>query len=230
MTTMRTPGNDIELVKGWLFTSGLLIMEQIHHIEHTGIDHMKGIEGNRILVTLKPGVIFQLQSDLQRDYVHSSCGVCGQQSIEWLLQTLPELDLNNRISLPLSSINLLVDKLNEEQRLFHATGGCHGVALFDETSAILDVQEDVGRHNAFDKIIGNNLSRFPSPLGVVLSGRVSFEMVQKAAMAGVSMIVSVGAPTSLALELCQEREIALLGFVKSSGLNIYTGQRQLAAY
>ena len=229
-TTMRTPGCDIELVKGWLFTTGMIEMSLVQKFEHTGIDHMKGTEGNRIMITLKPGASIDVNKFQRHDYVHSSCGVCGQQSIEWLLEKLPPLNISNRLSLPGSSLNDLIIDLNQKQVLFRQTGGVHGVALFDESATIIDVKEDVGRHNAFDKLIGAHLHRFPAKLGVVLSGRVSFEMVQKAAMAGISMIVAIGAPTSLAVELCDERDIALIGFVKSTGFNLYTGQRQIAGY
>lgn len=229
-TTMRTPGHDIELVAGWLFNSALVIPQDIASIEHTGVDYIKGNQGNRVLVTLRPGITFDAGKLRHLEYVNSSCGVCGQQSIEWLVDKLPPVDLTNRLSIPESMVFELVTKLNNKQKLFGLTGGCHGVALFDQAGEILDVKEDVGRHNAFDKLIGAQLKLLPGKYGVILSGRVSFEMVQKAAMAGISLIIAIGAPTSLAIDLCKERDIGLIGFVKSDGFNLYTEQRQLAGY
>lgn len=230
VTTMRTPGDDISLVKGWLNATGLLQSDQIHSIEHTGTQLLKGYQSNQVLVTLMPGQSIDSEKVQHIEYVSSSCGVCGQQSIEHLLDSLPPAHSEYRLSLPVSQLYTLVGQLREQQGLFSKTGGNHAVGLFDETALVLDVCEDVGRHNAMDKLIGANLKRLPGKFGVVLSGRVSFEMVHKAAMAGISMIVAVGAPTSLAIELCKECDICLIGFVKKDSLNIYHDNRQLAQY
>lgn len=230
ITTMRTPGDDVALVKGWILSSGLLNEADIQSIEPTGINHLKGYVSNRVLITLLPGVSANPYAMQRSEYVNSSCGVCGQQSIEYLLDSLPEQHSEQRISMPLSQIMSLVGQLNEQQALFSKTGGNHGAGLFDETALVVDVKEDVGRHNAMDKLIGANLARLPGKYGVVLSGRVSFELVHKAAMAGISMIVAVGAPSSLAVELCKECDICLIGFVKQDSLNIYHDNRQLAQY
>lgn len=230
VTTMRTPGDDVALVRGWILSTGLVSEKGIQSIEPTGTERLKVGSSNRVVITLQPGLSLDPSMLKRIDYVNSSCGVCGQQSIEFLLDSLPEQSSEQRMSLPLSQINQLVGQLNEQQRLFAQTGGCHGAGLFDETAFVLDVKEDVGRHNALDKLIGANTSRLPGKFGVVLSGRVSFELVHKAAMAGITMIVAVGAPTSLAVDLCKECDICLIGFVKQNSLNVYHDNRQLAQY
>ncbi|TRY29317.1 formate dehydrogenase accessory sulfurtransferase FdhD [Aliiglaciecola sp. M165] len=221
-TTMRTPGQDFALVKGWLHSLNVINLDDITDIKFTGRETLKQQTSNRILVTLKPGISGAWERVQHNDFTHSSCGVCGQQSIEWLLEDLSPISPCNLFDISAASLHALPQALQSMQSAFSETGGCHGVGLFDASMTILDCQEDVGRHNAMDKLVGNNLDRLPGPFGVVLSGRVSFEMVQKAARARVSMIVAVGAPTSLAIELCREFDIALAGFVKSDRYNVYT--------
>lgn len=230
VTTMRTPMDDEALARGWILTTGLVVDSDIQSIDATGTERLKGQGSNQVLITLRPGVTINSRLLQRAEFVNSSCGVCGQQSIEFLLDSLPENQASQRVSLPVSQLYSLTEQLNQQQSLFSLTGGNHGAGLFDETALLLDVKEDVGRHNALDKLIGANIDRFPGKYGVVLSGRVSFELVQKAAMAGISMILAIGAPTSLAVELCKECDICLVGFVKENSFNIYNENRQLAQY
>lgn len=232
MITMRSPGDDINLVRGWLHTSGLLdCSSDIQNVVHTGTAHLKQGTSNQILVTLRPNVQVNVSQHQRLEYVNSSCGVCGQQSIETLLDKLPKSEKLVKPLLTPERIFLLASTLRENQKVFALTGGNHGVGLFlgesySNDSSLLDVREDVGRHNALDKLIGANLSKLLTEkqnfYGVVLSGRVSFELVQKAAMANVSLIIAMGAPSSLAINLAIECDICIIGFVKECSFNVYS--------
>jgi FdhD protein len=230
LTTMRTPGDDESLARGWLHSSGLVDYSDVASIQQTGIEVLKGRVSNRIIIQLKLGVVADLERIKRFEDANSSCGVCGQESIEFLLDNLPESNRAQRFSLPQTEIYRLTQKLRDSQTLFGKTGGCHGAALFDADCNIVDVKEDVGRHNALDKLIGAQLAKLPGQFGIVLSGRVSFELVQKAAMAGISIIVAVGAPSSLAVDLCVECDICLVGFITANKFNVYHSNRQLAQY
>jgi FdhD protein len=246
-TTMRTPGDDINLIKGWLLTSGALAdLSAIQSITHTGQARLKTQQSNQVLITLKANTPFALAQFQRLEDVNSACGICGQQSIESLLERLnqqsiaqpsdastPRLDLN--------ALPLLIEQLFVRQTLFQQTGGNHACALFDRKLRMLDVREDVGRHNALDKLIGANADSLfaqslpsvdtPSqPMGVVLSGRVGFELVQKALMAKLSYVVALGAPSSLAIDLAQEAGLCLIGFIKSQRLNVYSAAHKLTPY
>ncbi|WJG08227.1 formate dehydrogenase accessory sulfurtransferase FdhD [Aliiglaciecola sp. LCG003] len=227
LTTMRTPGNDIELVKGWLHASGLVDMAWVLSIEATGTEALKHQHSNRVVLTLKPGKVIRFDKAQRMQTANSSCGVCGQQSIEWLMDDLPAIEPINRISMAASRIMLMPARLQNAQQQFHKTGALHAAALIDSDGNLIDIFEDVGRHNAMDKLVGNNLANLPGKFAVVLSGRVSFEMVQKSAKAGISMIIAVGAPTSMAVDLCREWNIALIGFSKSERFNLYHGHSQI---
>jgi FdhD protein len=164
-------------------------------------------------------------------YTTSSCGVCGKASLEALsmagFDTLPSDDLKVAAAV----LQGLPGKLREHQALFRQTGGNHAVALFNAAGVISDIAEDVGRHNAMDKLVGTLLQRDQLPLrdqGILLSGRASFELVQKALAAGCPLLVAVGAPSSLAVELAQEFNMTLAGFLGDSGFNIYHGASRIA--
>lgn len=226
-TTMRTPGNDIELVRGWIYASNLVVSHLIHSISFTGTQALKKTSGNKVLVTLEPGATLDIDKMRRAQYASSSCGVCGQQSIEWMMEDIPCIPIENRMTMSTQQLVDLSQALNDQQPFFNLTGGMHGVALIDEEAQVIEVFEDVGRHNAMDKLIGANLNRLPGKYGVLLSGRVSFEMVHKAARAGISIIVAIGAPSSLAIDLCKQAEIALVGFLKPNQFNIYWGESQI---
>lgn len=223
--TMRTPGNDEELAAGFLFTEGIIKS----YSEIDSISHAKGFLGedpNRITVTLKPEVIFDL-SKLQRNfYTTSSCGVCGKASID-AIKTTSELTKTNTTNFEVgtSIIENLPDKLKQAQSTFKLTGGLHASALFSAAGDFIALREDVGRHNALDKLIGKSIAEFKIPLDnyiLLLSGRASFELLQKSAMAGIKMVCAVGAPSSLAVQTAQEFGITLIGFLKAGRFNIYS--------
>ncbi|MEO9945649.1 formate dehydrogenase accessory sulfurtransferase FdhD [Paraglaciecola sp.] len=227
-TTMRTPGDDINLVLGWLFCSGIIQgVSDVFSINHTGAERLKLQTTNRIMVTFSK--MIDVTQYKRADVVSSACGVCGQQSIDSLLEKLPDRTqtTTKRHNLSIQSLSMLASGLSERQTIFEQTGGNHGVALFDYQAHMLDVREDVGRHNALDKLIGASLKTIAKSnhdiAGVVLSGRVGFEMVQKAAMAGLHYIVALGAPSSIAIDLAKDCGICLLGFAKPERCNLYTG-------
>jgi FdhD protein len=241
-TTMRTPGDDLNLVRGWLYSSGAIQnTTDITSIKHTGVGRLKSLSTNRVQVNLAVGANFDLAAYQRVEIINSACGVCGQQNIENILDKLPKvlaIDAQAPL-LPATAIHLITQQLRDKQQIFNQTGGNHGVALFDQSLQILDVREDVGRHNAFDKLIGANMPvlaaenhRAESIQGVVLSSRASFELVQKAAMVNIRYIIALGAPTSLAIDLAKDCDICLLGFVKSSGIsvefNVYSSPHLLA--
>jgi FdhD protein len=215
--TMRTPGDDEELALGFLFTEGLLTSyEQVKAVKYHG--------ENIVKVYLQEGVKVELQSVERNFYTTSSCGVCGKASIE-AITTKTQYQIENKSVLKNEVLFSLKATLGEQQSLFSATGGIHAAALFSETGDLLLMHEDVGRHNALDKLIGEAFRRNQLPLQksiLLLSGRASFELVQKATMSGISTIVSVGAPSSLAVDLARENGQTLIGFLKEGSYNVYS--------
>lgn len=229
--TMRTPGNDAELALGFLFTEGIIKeTENVASINHCFITCSEDKE-NVIQVSLNE----ELQPDLHKTernfYTTSSCGVCGKSSIEAIRTVsiftnneFPENQINAAILYQLPTI------LQKHQDVFADTGGLHASALFNSLGELILVREDVGRHNALDKLVGAALNKGLLPLNqqiLLLSGRASFELVQKAAMAGINIIAAVGAPSSLAVQLAQEFNITLIGFLRHQRFNIYTGENRI---
>lgn len=215
--TMRTPGDDEELALGFLFTEGLLT-------SYSQVKAVKSLGENIVKVYLQEGVTIDLQKAERNFYTTSSCGVCGKASIE-AITTKAQFPIQNKATLHDKILFGLKAKLTEQQSLFTATGGIHAAALFNESGELLTLQEDVGRHNALDKLVGEAFRRNQLPLEksiLLLSGRASFELIQKATMAGIGTIVSVGAPSSLAVELARENGQTLIGFLKESSYNIYS--------
>ncbi|MFC5411060.1 formate dehydrogenase accessory sulfurtransferase FdhD [Larkinella bovis] len=221
--TMRTPGHDEELALGFLFTENILSNpSEVVSVRHCGSDSDK--KGNVLRVELQPEAVVDWQRLERHSYTASSCGICGKASIE-AIQTICQTQIVSDFQFDPEMIHALPDKLRETQRTFAHTGGLHAAALFDETGRLVLVREDIGRHNALDKLIGAAfwqgwlpLSRF----GVLVSGRVAFELVQKSWMAGVPLLAAVGAPSSLAVELAKEAGMTLLGFVRDNRYNQYT--------
>lgn len=221
--TMRTPGHDEELALGFLFTENIIQKpSQLVSVRHCVSDSEK--QGNVLRVELQPDVEVDWQRLERHSYTASSCGICGKASIE-AVQTVCKTPLFFDFQVKSETIHSLPEKLRQAQRTFAHTGGLHAAALFDATGQLLLVREDIGRHNALDKLIGAAfwqnwlpLSRF----GVFVSGRVAFELVQKCWMAGVPFLAAVGAPSSLAVELAREAGITLLGFVRDNRYNQYT--------
>ncbi|WP_223584845.1 formate dehydrogenase accessory sulfurtransferase FdhD [Sphingobacterium sp. GVS05A] len=223
--TMRTPGNDAELASGFLFTEGLISKaSQIKSVDH--VDALCTRNGHNIIVVeLSDGFAPETTALDRNFYTTSSCGVCGKGSIAAIKtisifrELFPEYCVLRR-----DMLCALPDRLRAAQSNFSATGGIHAAGLFDLDGQLNVLREDVGRHNALDKLIGYALMADLLPLQrqlLLLSGRASFELVQKAAMAGISIIAAIGAPSSLAIELAKESDMTLLGFLRDHRFNIY---------
>ena len=222
--TMRTPGHDYELAIGFLFTEGIIDsfdqVESIKYCEDVGKQEEKE---NVVRVELKPNVNLELEKLQRNFYTTSSCGVCGKSSIEAVQVSCNKI--SDSIKVDKSIIHGLPEKLRTAQQIFEHTGGLHAVGLFDIKGKLLLAREDVGRHNAMDKIIGACLFKKEIPLSssvMMVSGRASFELVQKALRAGVPIMAAVGAPSSLAVSLAKDIGMTLMGFVRDSTFNIYS--------
>jgi FdhD protein len=209
--TMRTPGHDEELALGFALSEGLRpadarlpddLAANTVELDAPGFDPTR----------------------LQRSfYTSSSCGVCGKGALEAVAVEAPRIESELRV--PVSMLLALPERLRDTQAAFDATGGLHATGLFDDSGSLLCLREDVGRHNAMDKVVGWAFreGRLPLTTSVMcVSGRLSFELVQKAALAGCPLLVAVGAPSSLAVELAQDRAITLCGFVRDGRMNVYT--------
>ncbi len=228
--TMRTPGHDFELAAGFLFTEGLIqFKSDVTAITYCGpaLSHLG--HSNTVKVELAPGRVLDLKSLERHFYTSSSCGVCGKSSIEALKtkNLFSQVRDSSGPSLSSKMILSLPEKLRAAQTIFDQTGGLHASALFSAKGELIALREDVGRHNALDKLIGAAFLQDQIPLresALLLSGRISYELVQKASMAGIRLIAAVGAPSSLALELAQEMNMTLIGFIRGQKFNIYTGE------
>lgn len=216
--TMRTPGADEALIYGYLFTEGIIQRA-------SDIATIKLISPTEALVTLAAQVDFQPDNYHRFGYTNSSCGLCGKTDLEQLERTLYHFPVPGQPLVSPTVLTLLPQALTQQQHLFSQTGGIHAAALFDSNGQLLLLQEDVGRHNALDKLIGSSMlqSQFPwRDKLVLLSGRISYELVQKAATAGAPMVAAIGAPSSLAIQLAEETGMTLVGFLREDRLNVYT--------
>ncbi|MDB5000945.1 MAG: sulfurtransferase FdhD [Mucilaginibacter sp.] len=230
--TMRTPGSDAELATGFLFTEGIIKdKNELASVNHCFIACAENKE-NVIQVELAEDATPELKNTDRNFYTTSSCGVCGKGSIA-AIKTVSSFqpDQSNDFFITREMMLELPSRLRLYQDIFDVTGGLHACALFNTAGELLLLREDVGRHNALDKLIGAALERDLLPLKnavLLLSGRASFELVQKAAMAGINIIGAIGAPSSLAVQLADEFGITLVGFLRHKRFNIYTmGQRIL---
>ena len=228
--TMRTPGCDVELAAGFLFAEGLVRRRaDIERAESCGLPAGPLGLRNRVRVELAPDVTVDAKL-LERNFLTtSSCGLCGKASIEalpaWTRTRLPE-----GFVVPASSIHDLPERVRMVQTVFDRTGGLHAAALFDGAGDLLDVREDVGRHNAVDKLIGAQWLAGAVPLSerlLFVSGRAGYELVQKALAARIPMLAAVGAPSSLAADLARVANMTLLGFVRDGRFNIYSGAQRI---
>ncbi len=223
--TMRTPGNDTELAIGFLFTEGIITsygdVTNAFHLATDCTSQEKNILQVELAENFSPAL---MQSD-RNFYTSSSCGVCGKGSIQSIKTVSPFSGLEKPgLNLSTAILYQLPGKLTHAQSGFAATGGIHASGLFTVEGDLVLLREDVGRHNALDKLIGSALVSNGLPLNrhiLLLSGRASFELIQKAAMAGISVVAAIGAPSSLAVELAVELDITLLGFLKENRFNIY---------
>jgi len=223
--TMRTPGNDEELATGFLFTEGILYDR--NQISKVGTDIF---DENKVLITLTDKEIPRLQTSERNFYTTSSCGVCGKSSIDAIKTVSPFANQPDDISVPVGLFYSLQNTLKKQQEVFQNTGGLHASGLFDLKGNIILLREDVGRHNALDKAIGASFLQDQLPLNrtiLLLSGRASFELIQKASMAGIRIVAAIGAPSSLALQLAQEFGITLIGFLGNERFNIYSGSDRI---
>ena len=227
--TMRTPGHDFELTLGFLFSEGIITsMAQVERIKYCSTVKQEEFE-NVVRVELKPEVQLDFKKFQRHFYTSSSCGVCGKSSIDAVKVNCHPIRSQLRVTTDF--IHGLPHKLREAQHVFEHTGGLHASALFNEHGELILVREDVGRHNALDKVIGAMLVKNEVPLSnyiLMVSGRASFELVQKAALAGIPLLAAVGAPSSLSVELARETGMTLLGFVRDGGFNVYVGEQRVS--
>ena len=228
--TMRTPGNDAELAIGFLFTEGIVKQQgDVRSAEYCFIACAENKE-NVIQVSLGEGIIPDLKNTDRNFYTTSSCGVCGKASIGSIKTVSIYNDKTDTNRVSAEMLYFLPAILQKNQDVFADTGGLHASALFDPMGELIMVREDVGRHNALDKLIGAALNEKMLPLDkhvLLLSGRASFELIQKAAMAGINIIAAVGAPSSLAVQLAEEFNITLIGFLRGKRFNIYTQPQRI---
>ena len=220
---MRTPGNDEELALGFLFTEG--IIKDVNQIISVNLS-----SENSITVSFRDDVNFDLKKLEKHFYTSSSCGVCGKTSIESIKTIKNNTKPNDTLIFNASLIYKLPFILRQNQNIFEQTGGLHASAIFDIDGQLILMNEDIGRHNALDKLIGSAFQNKLLPLEnhlLLLSGRASFELIQKATMAGIHMVVAIGAPSSLAVELAHERRMTLIGFLKNDRFNIYCGENRI---
>ena len=228
--TMRTPGDDEELAVGFLAGEAIIgRSSDVRLVEHCGPPSPdKGIR-NVIRVELADDIGVDAGGLLRHFYTTSSCGVCGKASLDAVRVQL-EPRPRSKFSIAAVALQGLPEALRARQAEFARTGGLHATASFDATGAILRVREDVGRHNAFDKLAGSYLVDGDlGKHGILLSGRASFELLQKAAVAGSPLVASIGPPSSLAVELAQDQGITLAGFLKHDRFNIYAGLERITA-
>ena len=229
--TMRTPGHDFELAAGFLYGEGIVRgADDIHALSHS--DDARLEEDRRfniVNVDLRGDTLPDLQSVQRRTYTTSACGVCGKASLEALrLRGAPAIGPGPVVEPDL--LRALPDRLRAGQGLFDATGGLHAAALFDLEGRLVALREDVGRHNALDKLVGWALLQRCLPLTrhiVMVSGRTSYEILQKSLMAGVPIVCAVSAPSSLAVSLAREFGITLVGFLRGDRFNVYAGGERI---
>ncbi len=225
--TMRTPGHDFELAAGFLFTEGIISGPgAIARIRLTRPNDHSRAKGNSVTVDLTAGVEVDFDRLARHFYMSSSCGVCGRASLEALTAQGCQMFGREGEHFRQTLIPELPDRLRQAQPVFERTGGLHAAGLFDADGHLENLREDVGRHNAVDKLIGAEMLAGHTPLAgrlLLVSGRASFELLQKALMAGIPVLAAVGAPSSLAVEVAQRYNMTLLGFVRNSRFNIYSG-------
>ena len=228
--TMRTPGHDFELAAGFLLTEGIVARKKdilrIEYCTDSGVVQ----EYNIVSAGLRPEVAFRADRLSRHFYMTSSCGVCGKTSLDAVRVAARHPIPKGRPRIDSGAIRSMPERLRQEQELFSETGGLHAAGLFDARGNLQSVREDVGRHNAVDKIIGEAFLADRVPLSdrvLAVSGRASFEIMQKAAVAGIPIVVAVGAPSSLAVTLADEFDMTLVGFARGERFNVYAGRERI---
>jgi len=243
--TMRTPGNDEELAAGFLMTEG--VVRDVTHIASIGVPSSvnpvprsradsgqvalpAGLRSQAIRVELLPEIEVSMSTLERNFYTTSSCGVCGKASL-LALRTLCPLPQHDSFTIHLDVLSSLPQQLQAVQAVFKQTGGLHAASLFSADGQLHSVREDVGRHNAVDKLLGEAFLQDAVPLRdylLLLSGRASFELLQKAVMGGIPMVAAIGAPSSLAIEVAREFSITLVGFLRPESFNIYSAPERVS--
>ncbi|MEX2555606.1 MAG: formate dehydrogenase accessory sulfurtransferase FdhD [Actinomycetota bacterium] len=227
--TMRTPANDFELAVGFLYTEGVIRgrddVEQVRYCVDGPVEQQYNI----VTVALRPGVPFDAESLKRNFYTTSSCGICGKASLEALaVKNPPSIPAGPTVGAKV--LAALPEKLRKNQKVFERTGGLHAAGLFEPDGTLVAVREDVGRHNAVDKLVGWLVMEGKVPAGeriMVVSGRASFEIMQKALAAGIPIVAAVSAPSSLAVATAEEFGMTLAGFVRGDSLNVYAGAQRV---
>ena len=231
--TMRTPGDDFELAVGFLFSEGIIHNKKdILSVKYCFIGTQNQEDKNIVRVELTPELEIDLSSQKRNFFAHSGCGICGKASIEAVYKTINHKVIESDIKLTIKSLLQIPVKTLKQQVNFNNTGGIHSASVFDSNNKMLAIKEDVGRHNAVDKIMGHFLLSNDSDLSgkiLFLSGRMGFELVQKASMAHIPIVVSVGAPTSLSVKLGKELGMTLVGFTRENKFNIYCGEERITS-
>jgi FdhD protein len=229
--TMRTPGEDAELALGFLLTEGIIeSADQVTSVAHCGDPAPDTGLQNIIRVTLRPDVDVDIGRLQRHFYTTSSCGVCGKTSLEALHVTGLSSLAQCTSTFARDVIISLPDRVKNLQHVFTKTGGLHAAAVFDPHGEIIVVKEDVGRHNATDKTIGALLQTGALPgntYGLLVSGRASFELMQKSLVAGIPLLAAVGAPSSLAVQTAKEFDMTLIGFLRGENFNVYSGSERI---
>ena len=228
--TMRTPGNDFELAAGFLYGEGVIDtqddLDRVRYCVDPGVEQ----QYNAVTVDLRARVMPELGGLDRHFYTTSACGVCGKASLD-AIADLGGPDIGRGPIVGRDLVLSLPDKLRDAQRIFERTGGLHAAALFDHAGELITLREDVGRHNAMDKLVGWGLLDGHLPFTdriVLVSGRASFELVQKALRAGAGFFCAVSAPSSLAVDVAKRFGMTLVGFLRDDGFNVYAGQERVA--
>ncbi|MFI1015072.1 formate dehydrogenase accessory sulfurtransferase FdhD [Streptomyces sp. NPDC020965] len=231
--TMRTPGDDFALAAGFLVSEGVIgAADDVRSIVYCAGATADGVNTYNVVdVRLAPGVEVPDITLERHVYTTSSCGLCGKASLD-AVRTTTRFPIGDtpRLRLDPALLADLPDRLRAAQRVFDRTGGLHAAALFSETGELLDAREDVGRHNAVDKLVGRALRDGGLPLSraiLLVSGRASFELAQKAVMAGIPVLAAVSAPSSLAVDLAAETGLTLIGFLRGPNMNVYAGEERI---
>ncbi|WP_338702218.1 formate dehydrogenase accessory sulfurtransferase FdhD [Streptomyces sp. Q6] len=232
--TMRTPGDDFALAAGFLVSEGVLAhADDLQNIVYCAGATQDGSNTYNVVDVRTTPDILMPDITLERNvYTTSSCGLCGKASLDAVRTTARfPIDDAPPVRLGLDLLASLPDRLREAQRVFDRTGGLHAAALFDDEGRLVDIREDVGRHNAVDKLVGRALQSGDLPLSrsvLLVSGRASFELAQKAVMAGIPVLAAVSAPSSLAVDLAAETGLTLVGFLRGASMNVYAGEHRIA--
>ncbi|HVV24084.1 MAG TPA: formate dehydrogenase accessory sulfurtransferase FdhD [Pseudonocardiaceae bacterium] len=231
--TMRTPGNDFDLARGFLVSEGVVTAAaDILAVRYCAGATAEGGNTYNIVDVVLAAHVPSVDPSVRRNfYTTSSCGLCGKASLDAVRATSRWPVADDPLRLPPTVITALPDTLRAAQRVFDRTGGLHAAGLFGSAGDLLCVREDVGRHNAVDKVVGWALGEGRLPLAgtaLMVSGRASFELVQKAVLAGIPLLAAVSAPSSLAVDLAREAGLTLVGFVRGSSMNVYSAGERLA--